>query len=49
MADIAMCTNILCEKRATCYRYMAQPSDVQSYCEFNDGQKDGCGYYWELN
>lgn len=35
MADISMCANKTCEKRADCYRYRACPSEFrQAYAGF---------------
>jgi len=34
MAGITMCTNILCPKKLSCYRAIAEPSDQQSYSLF---------------
>jgi len=48
MADLAMCQNKECPKRAECYRYRAIPNEKwQSYQDFNHGV-DGCEYFWEV-
>ena len=51
MPDMAMCQRDDCPLKETCYRYMAQPSSVQSYCRFqfyyNEG-KVGCFFYIPL-
>ena len=44
MPDIAMCQDVNCEKRYTCYRYRAIPSQRQSYSE--PYKENGvCQYY----
>ena len=35
MPDISMCVNVQCVKRLTCYRYIAKPSEYQSYMDFD--------------
>ena len=53
MPDITMCDNSECLLRATCYRYMAVPSDFrQSYSSFVPEVKDNkakCFYFWEID
>jgi hypothetical protein len=45
MPDIAMCRNEKCERRFSCYRYMAKPNKKwQSYAEF----KEDCKYFVPL-
>lgn len=34
MPDISMCMNLMCPKRMTCYRHMAEPKRRQSYASF---------------
>ena len=53
MADITMCTQILCPKAETCYRRQATPSEIwQSYAQFEYTLgSDGvviCEYYWPI-
>lgn len=43
MADITMCENAMCSKSNNCYRFLAIPSLMQSYSEFNY-KKDKCFY-----
>jgi hypothetical protein len=47
MPDIAMCHNITCSKRQTCYRFTATPSKYsQAYAGFKEDLADGgCEYY----
>jgi hypothetical protein len=43
MPDITMCTNTNCNKRVTCFRYLAVPKPHnQSFAKFNN---DDCEYY----
>ena len=46
MPDIAMCYNQKCPYRTKCYRFMATPSDYQTFGEFK--WDDGCDYYIPL-
>ena len=51
MSDITMCDNWDCEKRESCYRYIAEPGYYQSYFMFLDDESkkvfaDNCRYYW---
>jgi hypothetical protein len=32
--DITICSNVLCPKRMTCYRWVALPGLIQSYSKF---------------
>lgn len=49
MSDITMCQNDECARKNTCYRYTAEPSDMQSYAVFDDksdtSDKKQCEYY----
>ena len=45
MPDISMCQNEKCKLKIECYRYMAKPSNYQSYANFNE---DNCGYFWPI-
>ena len=47
MADITMCNGNKCEKKNTCYRFLATPSDWQSYFTETPVKDDKCDYYWE--
>jgi hypothetical protein len=44
MPDITMCQNKRCEKRSTCYRYIAKPDTVQYYF-IPDPDGVECEYY----
>jgi hypothetical protein len=46
MPDITMCNNHRCKMREGCFRYVAEPSDRQSYCYFMGGEN--CDSYWSL-
>jgi hypothetical protein len=53
MADIAMCKQQDCEKKDTCYRYIATPNKhYQSYLWFDPrNRKDSeeyCPVYWDI-
>ena len=46
-----MCDNWDCEKRESCYRYIAEPGYYQSQFMFLDDESkkafaDNCRYYW---
>jgi hypothetical protein len=44
-----MCSNTLCSKRATCYRFKAIPDEYgQTYAKFKEENDDGCSYYIEV-
>ena len=45
MADITMCNNKKCPVKETCYRYLAAPSQYQSYFIINTEEK--CDEYWK--
>src|SRR5690242_6529136 len=45
MPDITMCSNEKCPQKRKCYRYMAEPSAIQSYTDFNEVD---CKYFWPL-
>lgn len=42
MADITMCTNILCDRFENCYRAMATPSNWQSWGSFSPDEGGEC-------
>lgn len=44
-----MCTNVLCLKKDTCYRFLAKPDRYQSYLIIPTDVIDGCAEYWEVN
>jgi hypothetical protein len=46
MPDISMCANYMCKKRFECFRYIATPSDMQSYFRPDmEEDNDGCKYF----
>lgn len=54
MPDIGMCNQHECAIRHSCYRYLAVPSEYQSYLMLDpaEPQEDGthhCDYYWPLS
>lgn len=50
MADIAMCKDILCKSKETCYRFMAIPNEYrQDYINTNrEEDAINCSKYWEI-
>ena len=49
MPDIAMCSNDECRNRKRCYRFMAEPSAIQSYSDFAPAPGDGqCEDFWSI-
>ena len=51
MADITMCTNVLCPNAPHCYRVQAIPDEYQSVCNFEYTlSTEGvlCDYYWSM-
>ena len=47
MADITMCKDIRCPVASKCYRYTANPSDIQSYFVISPLQEDNtCNEFW---
>jgi len=50
MPDISMCLGSSCDDRKKCYRYMAFPSDRQSYMVFglDIGQDEECPDFWDI-
>lgn len=45
MPDLSMCRNAGCPIRGGCYRYLAVPSEHQSYGHFEHGP-GGCDWHW---
>jgi hypothetical protein len=43
--DITLCLNHNCSKKNTCYRYIAETSEYQSF--FCPDEKD-CEHYWKV-
>lgn len=48
MVDIAMCRRRDCTSKHTCFRYLAFPSEYQTYLtiDLQDANKETCEYYW---
>lgn len=42
MPDITMCDNKECTKRKYCYRYLARPSERQSFATFEQEKSGYC-------
>ena len=50
MADISKCKGIGCDKKKTCYRYLAKESDVwQSWIGVMKRNGEKCQFYWPVN
>ncbi len=48
MTDISKCGGQGCSKRDTCYRYVVQGSEGQSWGAFDESDDlTNCKYYWE--
>lgn len=47
MADISMCTAFECPLAKTCFRFLATPSEYQTYFIIDHPTKD-CGEYWPV-
>lgn len=47
MPDITMCKGVGCNKRNTCFRFIAEPSNfLQSWFSISPNEKNGnCEYY----
>jgi hypothetical protein len=50
MPDICMCKNEKCPKKEECYRYMAKPSEWQSYIEFKNicNEENNYQWFWQM-
>lgn len=48
MVDIAMCNRRDCKDKNTCFRYLAFPSEYQTYIilDILEPDKDVCSHYW---
>ena len=50
--DISMCLNVECDLNDRCYRYQAEPSDYQSYCDYSPHKNEqgfyACEGYWQI-
>lgn len=49
MPDITMCKGVGCEAKITCYRYIAEPSYMQSFFLQTPDINGGCEYYINHN
>lgn len=48
MSDITMCKpSKECSLKSLCYRYLATPSQMQSYSDFSNGNKQEC--FWNYD
>lgn len=49
MPDIAMCRDVLCKSKETCYRFKATPNEYrQAYVNTNrEEDAINCDMYWE--
>lgn len=47
MTDICKCKGIGCNKKDTCFRYLATDSEYQSYVIMEDANK--CTIYWHVS
>jgi hypothetical protein len=47
MPDITMCLDHQCNKKNTCYRYLAKPSTYQSYFVRSPRENKRCEQYRE--
>lgn len=50
MPDIAMCRDVLCKSKETCYRFKAIPNKYrQAYLNTNrEEDAVNCNMYWEI-
>lgn len=46
MVDIAMCNRRDCERKHTCYRYLAFPDEFQTFIILTKPDISNCEYYW---
>ena len=49
MVDICMCSGSDCDKRDSCFRFMAIADEYQSFFDGTPDEDGNCDYYWELN
>ena len=47
MVDIAMCNRRDCSHKHTCFRYLAFPSEMQTYLDIREPEIKECEYYWK--
>jgi hypothetical protein len=49
MADIAMCRDVLCKSKETCYRFKAIPDNYRQSYLIPNREEDAvnCSMYWE--
>ncbi len=49
MPDISMCKNNKCPARRDCYRFRADPSEMQAYADFRpDDGYNSCEYFVDV-
>lgn len=50
MPDISKCKNESCKLKETCYRYVCNPNDYQSYGVFEIDEETGkCKFYYPVH
>ena len=47
MTDISKCCGEGCKLRDTCFRYLAEPSEYQSYLTIAPSSDTECVMYWK--
>lgn len=47
-SDITKCVNG-CDKRETCWRWLAQGTEYQSYSDFKPDDNGECEHYWRYS
>ncbi len=49
--DITMCSSVNCPERNSCYRSRANPSEIQSYSnfEYTCNENNGFEYFWKID
>lgn len=49
--DITMCSSVNCPERNSCYRSRANPSEFQSYSnfEYTCNENNGFEYFWKID
>lgn len=48
MPDISLCRNATCVLKYKCYRYMAKPSERQSYSTFFPKVDGSCDWFYDI-
>lgn len=46
MPDITMCNDALCPMRMMCYRFTAEPNELQSYFTDSPRKDSHCDFFW---